>query len=145
MITPFIKGNPATVRKLNELITVVNNLMRSTGDGFVNVQHGTNGGLAISLSMNELRARFRNMGGGGGGGGDRVAYCVDDAGSGEDIDVFLDDDGTGEQVTATCLIANGSDLDEALPHLNDGDPMIVAKIDGTWYSTTLFNGAVVRA
>lgn len=52
--------------------------------------------------------------------GVRKAFCKEDAGEGNTIAAYLDTDETGQEVTVTCTIANGSDLNEAVPVLTDG-------------------------
>jgi len=75
---------------------------------------------------------------GGGGGSDiRIAYCKESAPDDNKIDVYLDEDVEGEEVTAICLIINGSSLMYSAPFLNVGDPVFVSRltVDGTpaWY------------
>jgi len=73
------------------------------------------------------------------GGAVRVAYCSADAPHSTTMNVYLDTDGTGESVSCNFMINdNGSYLDEATPRLYDGDEIIVMKIGGSWYCTTMF-------
>jgi hypothetical protein len=73
------------------------------------------------------------------GGSVRIAYCKDDAGAATTIACYLDTDGTGEEVTVQCLTPGGSsNLNTVVPRLSDGDPIIVIKISGTWYCSTIF-------
>jgi len=63
----------------------------------------------------------------------RMAYCKNDAGTGKTITCFLDTDTVGTEITVHCSIARGgTNLNEAIPLLKDGDPIFVQKInDGT--------------
>ena len=72
------------------------------------------------------------------GGAVRVAYVKTTPEAVSTVDVYLDTDGTGTEVTVTCEIVDGSALNAATPRLTDGDSMIVVKIAGTWYCTSLF-------
>lgn len=74
------------------------------------------------------------------GGAVRLAYSGTDAGAATTIACFLDTDITGESVTVQCLTgANGTSfLNASVPRLAEGDPMIIVKHNGTWYSTTIF-------
>ncbi len=130
MIQPFTKGNPDAVRKMNEIIDAVNNLARMTGDGFVNVKHGINGGTTFSLSMNELKARMMNFG----EGDIHKAYAKAAAGAGSTIVCFLgsDSEDPDDEITVNCEIVGGSDLNSALPRLEDGTRITVWNDGGTW-------------
>lgn len=138
MIHPFTKGNPEARRKMNEIVDAVNNLMRMTGDGFVNVQHGMNGATTISLSMNELRARFLNF---GGGAVLRKAFAAAAAGASGTIACYLDTDGEGDTVNVVCEVAGGTNLNAALPRLADGDMITVWDDAGTWRSMMTFQAS----
>lgn len=134
MIQPFTKGNPETVRMMNELVRALNNELRMTGDGFINVQHSLSG-TTISLSMNELKARMMNF---GGSTAIHKAYAKAAAGAGNTIVCYLDTDTTGDEITVNCEIVGGSALNAAFPRLADGS-MIAVWADGdTWRSVMTF-------
>lgn len=71
----------------------------------------------------------------------RIAYCKDAAGAATTIDCYLDTDATGTEITVTCSIAGGGNLNTAVPRLTDGLPIIVTKIGATWRCTTTFNAS----
>ena len=122
MIERFTQGNPDTVRKMNEIIEAGNNLARTTGDGFVIVKHGINGATTINLSMNELKARFMNFG----GAGDAVrAFVKTTPGATTSVDVYLYEDASDTEVTVSCYIYGGGNLEDAYPTLVDGMPFYV--------------------
>ncbi len=132
MISPFTKGKPETVAKMNEIIEAINNLMRMTGDGFVNVQHSINGRTMLSLSMNELKARMMNF------GGDDVcrAFVKTTPAATTSVDVYLYADDSDTEVTVSCYIYGGGNLEDAFPTLVDGMPLWVYNDGGTWRNVT---------
>ena len=135
MIQPFTKGNPEARRKMNEIVDALNNLMRMTGDGFVNVQHGVNGATTLSLSMNELRARFMNF---GGATQLHKAYAKAAAPASGTITCYLDTDATGTEISVVCEVAGGTNLNAAFPRLADGDMIAVWYDVDTWRSVMTF-------
>ena len=135
MIAPFTKGKPETVAKMKEIVDTVNNLARMTGDGFVIVQHGINGATTISLSMNELKARFMNFG----GGGDICrAFVKTTPGATTSVDVYLYEDDSSTEVTVSCYIYGGGNLEDAFPTLVGGMPLYVKYDSATsaWKNVT---------
>jgi len=68
----------------------------------------------------------------------RKAYCKNDAGTGSTIACYLDTDETGPEITVNCNISGGSNLNEAIRRLKDGNRLLVCQIDGTWYSAEGF-------
>jgi len=68
----------------------------------------------------------------------RLAYVKTTPGLTNIVAVYLDTDGAGEEVNVICNIIGGSYLNAAQPMLQDGDPIIVVNIAGTWYCTNLF-------
>ena len=60
------------------------------------------------------------------------AYAKVAAGAGSTIVCFLDVDATGEEITVNIEIVGGSDLNAALPRLEDGTLITVWNDDGTW-------------
>lgn len=68
--------------------------------------------------------------------GIRKAYCKTDAGAGSTIVCYLDEDSTGDEITVNCTIVGGSGttpvLQDCLPFLNDGQEVIVSKINEDW-------------
>ncbi|MCK4959192.1 MAG: hypothetical protein KAT00_07320, partial [Planctomycetes bacterium] len=75
---------------------------------------------------------------GSGGGGVRMAYVKTTPGAVSTVDCYLDTDGTGDEVTVTCSIAGGSQLNSAIPRIADGDLIYIAEIDGSWVCLTTF-------
>ena len=73
------------------------------------------------------------------GGAIRIAYVRITPTDSNIVDVYLDTDITGEEVSVTCSITDGNDLNQAWPHLTTGDQIFVAKIGGTWYCLTVFH------
>ncbi len=69
---------------------------------------------------------------GGGGTVLHNAYAKAAAGVGTTIVCFLDTDATGDEITVTISIAGGSDLNSALPRLEDGTLLTVWKDGDTW-------------
>ncbi len=137
-IQRFTKGNPETVAMMNELVHAINNALRMTGDGFVNVQRSPTG-TTLSLSMNELKTRFMNF---GGGTEIRKAFASVAAGASGTIACFLDTDGVGGTVDVVCEVADGeTDLNSALPRLRDGDMIHVYKDGDTWRSIMTFQAS----
>ncbi len=136
MITPFTKGDPETIAKMNDIVKAVNNLMRMTGDGFVNVQHGLNSATTISFSMHELKARFMNFGGGGGEA--HRAFVKTTPGATTSVDVYLYEDASDTEVTVSCYIYGGGNLEDAYPTLVDGMPLYVQydSITSAWKNVT---------
>lgn len=60
------------------------------------------------------------------------AYAKAAAGAGNTIVCFLDTDATGDEITVTISIAGGSDLNSALPRLENGTLLTVWNDGGTW-------------
>ncbi len=141
MINRFTKGQPETVAKMNEIIDTVNNLARMTGDGFVLVQHGINGATTISLSMNELKARFMNF---GGGTQLHKAYAKAAAGAGNTIVCYKGSDShdPDDEITVTCELIGTSDLNNVTPRFKDGTMIPVWNDNGTWRPYFPFQKAV---
>ncbi|GAG11664.1 unnamed protein product, partial [marine sediment metagenome] len=121
-----------TTQQYNDLIQRVTALSNITGRDGVTVRP-TNNGVSITGTGTPTA------------GVGRLAYCAEDAPASSAISVYLDTDSVGATVSAFCAISNGTQLDEATPLLVDGDKMIVSDVDGTWYSTTVFNGAIARS
>ena len=71
----------------------------------------------------------------------RIAYCKTDAGAGTTIVCYLDTDGTGTEITVNCSIMNGTDLNAAVPRLEDGGVLLVTKVGDTWWAIHPFNGS----
>lgn len=132
MLQEITKGDPETVRRINEMVRAVNHLDRMTGDGLVNVSR-TPAGVALTLNMAAVQARIpQNI-----TSDIRKAYMIGNAGAGTTADCHLDTDGTGETVTVNFSIANGSSLNDAVPRLKDGNLIFVENFDGDWYCTGL--------
>ena len=71
----------------------------------------------------------------------RLAWCKDDAGAGTTIDCYLDADGIGTVIEVNCSIMNGTDLNAAVPRLEDGKVILVTKVGATWWAIHPFNGS----
>ncbi len=80
----------------------------------------------------QRRRRHGRGGGRGGSSRNRNAYAKAAAGAGTTIVCFLDTDATGDEITVTISIAGGSDLNSALPRLEDGTLLTVWNDAGTW-------------
>ena len=80
----------------------------------------------------QRRRRHGRGGGKGGSSRNRNAYAKAAAGAGTTIVCFLDTDATGDEITVTISIAGGSDLNSALPRLEDGTLLTVWNDAGTW-------------
>ncbi len=136
MIKPFTKGNPETRRMMNDLVHALNNELRMTGDGFINVQRSPTG-TTFSLSMNELKARMMNFG----GGDIHKAYAKAAAPASGTITCYLDTDATGTEISVVCEVAGGTNLNAALPRLADGDMIAVWYDVDTWRSVMTFQAS----
>lgn len=136
MIAKLTHGPAVAIRKINEIIDVVNGLDSMTGDGLITVKSSTHG-KSIGLALDVLRSRIAKQGGGF-GGALRIAYCSEDAPSDNTIGAELDEIG-GETIEVTCLIAQAETaLNNASPRLIDEDPMMIMLVAGTWYCATVF-------
>ena len=72
------------------------------------------------------------------GTGVRKAYVKTTPGAATTVDCYLDTDATGEEVTATCSVSGGGNLNSAIPRIADGDLIFVTEIDDAWYCVTVF-------
>ncbi len=68
----------------------------------------------------------------------RKAYVKTTPGAATTVDCYLDTDATGAEITVTCSIAGGGNLNAAIPRIADGDLIFVTKIGVTWYCVTVF-------
>jgi hypothetical protein len=75
-----------------------------------------------------------------GGEAPHYAFCKNDASTGTTITCYLDTDATGEEITVYCSMCRASNLNAAVPRLQDGDRISVIKIDGYWRSLQTFIG-----
>lgn len=65
----------------------------------------------------------------------RMAYCKDDAGASNKIDCYLDTDATGTVIEVNCNISGAlNTLVTSSRRLEDGDGLLVTKIQGTWWA-----------
>ena len=64
--------------------------------------------------------------------GVRSAFCKTAAGEGTTIDAYLDTNITGDEITVNCIIAGGTDLNNAVPRLTQGFEIPVWQIGGVW-------------
>ncbi len=71
-----------------------------------------------------------------GGGGGRRAFVKTTPGATTSVTVHLDEDGTGPEVTVSCYIYGGGNLEDAYPTLVDGMPLWVQNDAGTWRNVT---------
>lgn len=74
------------------------------------------------------------------GGAVRLAFVkTTPTGTDDDVDVYLDVYDTGEEVNdVICLNVDGGYLVNATPTLTQEDPLIVIRIGGAWYCSSLF-------
>ncbi len=70
------------------------------------------------------------------GGRPRRAFVKTTPGATTSVVVHLDKDGTGQEVTVSCYIYGGGNLEEAFPTLVDGMPLWVYNHGGTWRNVT---------
>lgn len=124
------EGQQPSASEYNRLADAVNSLLQST-----DVQY-----FKDSTGVHVRRQPVGSL-----AGDVRIAYVKTFPGAGTDVDCYLDIDITGEDVTVTCNISNGSNLNQAMPMLAPGDIIIVTRLDDTWYCTALFNGAKFRS
>lgn len=85
--------------------------------------------------------RRRRHGRGGGGTRHRKAYAKAAAGAGNTIVCYLDTDETGDEITVTISIVAGSNLNSALPRLENGTLLTVWNDAGTWRSIMTFQAS----
>jgi len=86
-------------------------------------------------------------------GKDHTAYCKTDAGEGNTLVCYLDEDWSGEgdepdTITVTFPYMFGAeDLEDCVPWLKDGDPILVGKIDGQegWFCKWWINNHIICA
>ncbi len=71
-----------------------------------------------------------------GGGRARRAFVKTTPGATTSVDVYLDTDATGTEVTVSCYIYGGGNLEDAFPTLVDGMPLWVQNDAGTWRNKT---------
>ena len=70
------------------------------------------------------------------GGGDRRAFVKTTPGATTSVDVYLDEDDSDTEVTVSCYIYGGGNLNGAYPTLVDGMPFWVQNDAGVWRNKT---------
>lgn len=77
------------------------------------------------------------------GNADRIrkAWCTAPAGAATNIDCELDYEDAGTSITVYCTVAGGGNLNTAIPRLEGGDMILVTKIAGSWFCTTVFQAS----
>lgn len=120
-------GQKPTREDFNELIDKVNALGNITGSEGIHASVGPQGIM--------LRGKRRLI------GDAHKAYMKNDATSGATETCYLDVDATGKEITVNFSMANNSNMNAALPRLNDGDMIFVAYITDTWYCVNTFSGS----
>ena len=133
MLDDFTTGNRDTVDRLNELVEVARQVKNMTGDDTIKVRHTASG---INISMDRQK-----RGSSSGGSVIRKAYAKAAAGASGSITCYLDTDGTGEEVSVSCEVAGGTNLNAAVPRLADGDMIHVYNDAGTWRSIMTFQAS----
>lgn len=131
-IPEFVTGPPRLREKLNKVIRAVNKFGHIRGDEFIKVNR-TPSDFAVSLSITKLQERLRMH-----SSGVRRAFCKTDAGAATTIVCYLDVDGTGPEITVTCKIAGGGNLNMAIPVLTNGLEIAVWNDNGTWKANQTF-------
>ena len=96
-------------------------------------------GVATSRGNTGKRVKIDS----GGASTIRKAFVKTTPGAVTTVDVFLDTDTTGSEVTVTCSVLGGTELNSAIPRLIDGSLIFVSKISGTWYCLTVFQSSEV--
>lgn len=77
---------------------------------------------------------------------EHIAYCKTDAGEGNTLVCYLDTDTTGEEITVNFpFIFGTNNLEDCVPLLKDGDPVLVGKIVGKsgWYCKWWINKYII--
>lgn len=123
------------MKAINELLAFKDSLR--SGDGLIQVI----GGNSFKINVDRLRARIPKVA--GGGTGIIKAYAKADAGTGNTIVCYKDSDSHDEddEITVTCEIVGGSDLNSAIPRLENGDLIHVYYDAGTWTSIMTFQAS----
>ena len=68
----------------------------------------------------------------------RKAYVKTTPGAATTVDCYLDTDATGAEITVTCSVVGGGNLNAAVPRIADGNLIFVTNISKTWYCVTVF-------
>ena len=69
------------------------------------------------------------------------AYAKADAPASGSITCYLDTDETGEEIPVSCEVVGGTNLNAAIPRLENGDRITVWKDGSTWRSTMTFQAS----
>jgi len=154
-IKRFTKGPAETVAALNQIVELVNQLEKISGDEFINI--GKSGGsTALRFNLNKLKERL-GVFSGSGSGEIRRAKLTASAGATATITANLYNSAGVEQttgdeagVTVYCDIHGGTVLNAAIPRLATGEIIKVAKLpflNGTileqrWTCLTEFQASI---
>lgn len=114
---------------INKLVDRINILSKVTGRNGIKVTTSPTG-IHLAGNSSNIQARYR------------LAYCKNDAGAASTIVCYLDTDTTGAEITVTCSIAGGGNLNAAVPRLTDGLRIVVIKVGLTWHCVTTFNNSM---
>lgn len=71
-----------------------------------------------------------------GGSESRRAFVKTTPGATTSVDVYLDNDASSIEVTVSCYIYGGGNLEDAFPTLTDGMPLWIQNDAGTWRNVT---------
>lgn len=147
-MNPFKTFNRSIMAPLRLLYEKVIRIDNMRGDGFINIKR-SGAGTTIGLNLNELIRRVSRPKPEDGDFGKAIrATCTQDAPSGNTItaNIFLPDGTEGTAVTVHCNISNGTDLNGAIPRLEDNDEIFITQsvFDNTgtpvfrWYCVSNF-------
>lgn len=144
-IQEFLSGPANAIRKLNELIRVVNSLNKIAGDNFVKVNR-TGSGVTIGLNWPEVLSKIPSSV----TTTIRRAITTAAAGAGSTITANLYNSAGVEQTTGSesgitvyCTICGGTALNSAIPYLENDDDIFVVKLpysstEQRWYCLQIF-------
>ena len=121
---------------INRLIDEVNANTNFVGDGTIQVKRAGRA-TSIEANINQITQRIAKVK----PTTPHLAYCKTAAPAATAITCYLDTDATGTEISVSCSIAGGGNLNAAVPRLTDGLPIIVSNIAGTWHCETVFQAS----
>ena len=120
-------GQKPSCEDFNELVDKVNAFGNITGSGGIHASVGPQG---IMLRGKRPKREVRK------------AFCKNAAGGGNTIVCWLSEtDNEGPEITVTCNIVPGTDLNESAPRLADGTPIFVKFVNDVWECVQTFSGS----